>query len=53
MLTMTAVQARYGVRKLLDAAIAGQATVITRNGVHVAVVLPASVVTIEADKPAE
>jgi prevent-host-death family protein len=46
MKTMTAKEAHKSVSALLDSAIAGQPVVLTRNGKAVAVVVPASFLTI-------
>lgn len=53
MRTMSAKEAHHNVRDLLDAAIAGQPTVLTRNGRAVAVVVPASFLTLGQDYPAD
>jgi prevent-host-death family protein len=53
MKTMTAVQARANLSGLIDDAIAGTPVVLTRNGKAVAVVVPASFLTISQDVPAD
>ncbi len=53
MRTMTAKEAHSHVRELLDAAIAGQPVVLTRNGKTVAIVVPAAFLTIGRDLPAD
>jgi prevent-host-death family protein len=53
MRTMPATEAHANVRELLDSAIAGNPVVLTRNGKPVAVVVPASFLTIGRDIPAD
>ena len=53
MKTMPVVKARSHMRDLLDTAVAGQPVVLTRNGKAVAVVVPASFLTIGSDVPAD
>jgi prevent-host-death family protein len=53
MTTIPVSQARAHIRDLLDSAIAGQPTVLTRNGKPVAVVVPASFLTFGVDYPAD
>jgi prevent-host-death family protein len=51
MKTMTAREAHDHLRELLDTAIAGHPTILTRNGKPVAVVVPASFLAIGHDIP--
>lgn len=53
MKTMPVVEARAHMRDLLDTAVAGQPTVLTRNGKPVAVVVPASFLGIGRAFPAD
>jgi prevent-host-death family protein len=53
MKTMPVADARAHMRDLLDSAVAGQPVVLTRNGKPVAVVVPASFLTIGSDYPAD
>lgn len=52
MITMPVAQARANIRDLLDHAVAGQPVALTRHGKTVAVVVPASFLTIGEDYPA-
>lgn len=53
MKTMTTEQARNNLRDLLDNAVAGNPVVLTRYGKPVAVVVPASFLTLGRDIPAD
>lgn len=53
MKTIPVTEARAHIRDLLDGAIAGQPAVLTRNGKPVAVIVPASFLTIGSDIPAD